>query len=207
MLTPTHTYASANMSSSGGFTGVDPPQKESYHISETYPHIDDLPPLPPSTDPTPLVNSAPHFVARSSQSPRESPRGKEGAFTSSSSPHHAYPVRPRGEKDSLSTPPRGAGKEAPEFASPFRDANKHPLSNGHVRHPSVVAPASPKPFYDSVPYWLALYFCFNLGLTLFNKVVLVSFPFPYVSGASTWLTADSNRAARTIRMRRYLHCP
>lgn len=36
-------------------------------------------------------------------------------------------------------------------------------------------------FYDSPAYWLSLYFCFNLGLTLFNKIVLVSFPFPYVS--------------------------
>jgi len=36
-------------------------------------------------------------------------------------------------------------------------------------------------FYDSAAYWLGLYFFFNLGLTLFNKVVLVSFPFPYVS--------------------------
>jgi hypothetical protein len=27
----------------------------------------------------------------------------------------------------------------------------------------------------------SLYFAFNLGLTLFNKIVLVSFPFPYVS--------------------------
>lgn len=36
-------------------------------------------------------------------------------------------------------------------------------------------------FYDSPAYWLVLYFFFNLGLTLFNKIVLVSFPFPYVS--------------------------
>lgn len=40
---------------------------------------------------------------------------------------------------------------------------------------------APTRFYDSVPYWLGMYFFFNLGLTLFNKVVLVSFPFPYVS--------------------------
>ncbi|KII91715.1 hypothetical protein PLICRDRAFT_105382 [Plicaturopsis crispa FD-325 SS-3] len=34
-------------------------------------------------------------------------------------------------------------------------------------------------FYDSQPFWLALYFFFNLGLTLYNKGVLVQFPFPY----------------------------
>jgi hypothetical protein len=38
-------------------------------------------------------------------------------------------------------------------------------------------------FRDSAAYWLSLYFFFNLGLTLFNKIVLVSFPFPYVSSA------------------------
>jgi hypothetical protein len=34
-------------------------------------------------------------------------------------------------------------------------------------------------FSRSEPFWLGLYFLFNLGLTLYNKVVLVTFPFPY----------------------------
>lgn len=41
--------------------------------------------------------------------------------------------------------------------------------------------SAPTKFTNSTPYWLGMYFFFNLGLTLFNKVVLVSFPFPYVS--------------------------
>lgn len=32
---------------------------------------------------------------------------------------------------------------------------------------------------ESDALWLLLYFTFNLGLTLFNKSVLISFPFPY----------------------------
>lgn len=45
---------------------------------------------------------------------------------------------------------------------------------------------SPKPrFADSSAYWLTLYFIFNLGLTLFNKMVLVGFPYPFVSPALT----------------------
>jgi hypothetical protein len=32
---------------------------------------------------------------------------------------------------------------------------------------------------DSELFWLAMYFLFNLGLTLYNKIVLVTFPFPY----------------------------
>ncbi|KAF9224762.1 TPT-domain-containing protein [Gyrodon lividus] len=34
-------------------------------------------------------------------------------------------------------------------------------------------------FYHSQPFWLVLYFCFNLGLTLYNKGVLIHFPFAY----------------------------
>jgi hypothetical protein len=47
---------------------------------------------------------------------------------------------------------------------------------------SRAAPEKEK-FTDSQAYWLGLYFIFNLGLTLFNKFVLVSFPFPYVSSS------------------------
>ncbi|KAF8504198.1 TPT-domain-containing protein [Hysterangium stoloniferum] len=34
-------------------------------------------------------------------------------------------------------------------------------------------------FANSEPFWILLYFLFNLGLTLYNKLVLVRFPFPY----------------------------
>jgi len=34
-------------------------------------------------------------------------------------------------------------------------------------------------FLQGEPFWLLLYFFFNLALTLFNKMVLVKFPFPY----------------------------
>lgn len=33
--------------------------------------------------------------------------------------------------------------------------------------------------HRSLAFWLILYFCFNLGLTLYNKGVLIHFPFPY----------------------------
>ncbi|KAK8866170.1 hypothetical protein IAR55_001321 [Kwoniella newhampshirensis] len=48
----------------------------------------------------------------------------------------------------------------------------------HLGSTPTIHPAR-VPFKDSVGYWLGMYFFFNLGLTLFNKVVLVSFPFPY----------------------------
>jgi hypothetical protein len=35
------------------------------------------------------------------------------------------------------------------------------------------------PFLDTPSLWLALYFALNLWLTLYNKSVLIQFPFPY----------------------------
>ncbi|KAF7329765.1 TPT domain-containing protein [Mycena kentingensis (nom. inval.)] len=57
--------------------------------------------------------------------------------------------------------------------------------------PPFASPTSPKlkspPFAILLPqsstFWLSMYFCFNLGLTLYNKSVLVRFPFPYTLSA------------------------
>ncbi|KAG9307963.1 triose-phosphate transporter family-domain-containing protein [Chiua virens] len=34
-------------------------------------------------------------------------------------------------------------------------------------------------FFHSQPFWLVLYFAFNLGLTLYNKAMLIHFPYAY----------------------------
>jgi hypothetical protein len=63
-----------------------------------------------------------------------------------------------------------------------KDYMGHPLSSQAYNHPTMRETSGRgEGFYDSAAYWLCLYFFFNLGLTLFNKIVLVSFPFPYVS--------------------------
>lgn len=64
----------------------------------------------------------------------------------------------------------------------------HPLTRTPTDSAQVEMPTK-QGFYDSPAYWLILYFFFNLGLTLFNKIVLVSFPFPYVSSADSAHTA------------------
>jgi hypothetical protein len=71
----------------------------------------------------------------------------------------------------------------------------YPLTRGLSDSGKADAPTK-QGFYDSPAYWLILYFFFNLGLTLFNKIVLVSFPFPYASSAFTytpWHTKLTNR--------------
>lgn len=91
----------------------------------------------------------------------------------------------------------------------------HPLTSQSYNHPTTNEALNKVPFKDSVGYWLGMYFFFNLGLTLFNKVVLVSFPFPYVSSSSVRpackTTADSHpdshRTARFEWLCWMLFCP
>ena len=48
----------------------------------------------------------------------------------------------------------------------------------HRAHDKDFRTESPS-FFHSQPFWLVLYFCFNLGLTLYNKAVLIHFPYAY----------------------------
>ncbi len=103
--------------------------------------------------------------------------GKHGAITPP-----AYTGVPRDSSNSY-----GAARYNP---SPYSSLSANPQSNHtgygasekaqHVLT-SVPTQAQAKPAWsDSTAYWLTWYFAFNLGLTLFNKLVLVNFPFAYV---------------------------
>lgn len=116
-----------------------------------------------------LRDGGPNSATRA-RSPRPnalSPRPNAGAFDSTLPPLPLSPTRPSGAMNPYDPPSLHSRKYHPDELSP------KPLTN----------PAQPEQsgFYDSPAYWLIMYFCFNLGLTLFNKGVLVSFPFPYVS--------------------------
>ncbi|KAF7343409.1 TPT domain-containing protein [Mycena venus] len=62
------------------------------------------------------------------------------------------------------------------YLPPFDFPASPKLKQGFFPMPLPIAAESPS-------FWLAMYFCFNLGLTLYNKGVLVSFPFPYTLSA------------------------
>ncbi|KAF8208197.1 triose-phosphate transporter family-domain-containing protein [Mycena galopus ATCC 62051] len=75
---------------------------------------------------------------------------------------------------------------------PASNTSVSPTSPTELHLPRFDSPASPKLKHALLPvpaipespsFWLAMYFCFNLGLTLYNKGVLVSFPFPYTLSA------------------------
>jgi len=56
-------------------------------------------------------------------------------------------------------------------------------SRKHLQSESVLtgfwADLAENKYLNTQEFWLALYFFFNLSLTLYNKVVLVHFPYPY----------------------------
>lgn len=64
----------------------------------------------------------------------------------------------------------------PSYVSGFVDEKQRPQSHLPSRPESARC-------RDSPAFWLVLYFCFNLGLTLYNKGILVRFPFPYTLSA------------------------
>lgn len=112
-------------------------------------------------------------------------------------------IAPPGNLNGFATPddypfsPAADGKKEPSIKPPFPstrldytyDSQKqstqfsfhdsYPLSGGKDGSSTPTIPVPRVKFTDSAAYWLGMYFFFNLGLTLFNKVVLVSFPFPY----------------------------
>lgn len=68
---------------------------------------------------------------------------------------------------------------SPDLPSP----SHAPTTTFHNHEKDVPATITTSPptrsFFHSQPFWLVLYFCFNLGLTLYNKGVLIHFPYAY----------------------------
>lgn len=145
--------------------------------------------------PAEVMFSAAHDEERGSSgcdSPRPLPSGRtvpprplSGAFASASSPYASDGYRERSNHRVVSEngsdydiyPDEKAGAPIVKPPSPYDQpyAGSRPLTS----KPNGMT--ATQKWFDSTPVWLGMYFFFNLGLTLFNKLVLVSFPFPYVS--------------------------
>lgn len=84
-------------------------------------------------------------------------------------------------------PPLSGGEHILTVSPPLSPASESPYTARHKRHGLLFLPHLRLPFTSSVYpprapsrlFWLALYFSFNLVLTLSNKSVLSGFPFPY----------------------------
>ena len=109
----------------------------------------------------------------------QSPDGQSPAMDGKKEPSIKAAPAPSLSSDSYEPTRRNVFSLQSSFTSYGRE--KFPLSEPHGPiSPVSTTDTSKKPFAESTAYLLGLYFCLNLGLTLFNKVVLVSFPFPYV---------------------------
>ncbi|KAH9942041.1 hypothetical protein B0H21DRAFT_751349 [Amylocystis lapponica] len=106
----------------------------------------------------------------------------------------AYPPHPSASPRQRPGFPRAMPGIAETAASPLLSdgfpSPSLPVLSPHASERSKQASRTPRhkqkgfarlssPEYDSQVAWLVLYFAFNLGLTLYNKLVLVHFPFPY----------------------------
>lgn len=95
-----------------------------------------------------------------------------------SSPQRLHPsTRPRhGSLKRSSTPPQSPSLPtvAPTAVTSCKHFQPEPaMTTGFWRD------IAENKYVNTQEFWLALYFFFNLSLTLYNKVVLVHFPYPY----------------------------
>lgn len=146
----------------------------------------------PSTSTSPL----PSPRLSGSRSPRTATFVNSTALPSA--PGHHRGEKRNAEKGSLTLNASSSGLPSP-IESPYGTPQRSPRlqthfplsSNGKAR--TGISSYFKEGFFDSTPFWLGLYFFFNLGLTLFNKLVLVSFPFPYVSLGTSHCSLLTNR--------------
>ncbi|KAI0718595.1 TPT-domain-containing protein [Cerioporus squamosus] len=95
--------------------------------------------------------------------------------------------RPNFARDVASTPafvlppsPLARDSGFPSPSLPFVAPSAPVASKRNLAARRVQKKITPRRLYaDSQASWLLLYFAFNLGLTLYNKGVLVRFPYPY----------------------------
>ncbi|ODN90217.1 hypothetical protein L198_06235 [Cryptococcus wingfieldii CBS 7118] len=91
----------------------------------------------------------------------------------------------------------GSSKDGYQSLFPLTGEESHLGSSPTVHQEKVK-------FTDSTTFWLGLYFLFNLGLTLYNKALLMSFRFPYTL---TGLHALSGSAGCYIALERGAFVP
>lgn len=158
--------------------------------------LDTIAPLEPKLDSSPntvdLVSPPPSpRISMAHRSPRIHDQG--GTSTSLPAPPCVHRAGPSHEKTGLLS---GVPSATPSpVETPYSVPPRFPLSKGSTTtrpYARALAAHFNDGFFESTPFWLGLYFFFNLGLTLFNKLVLVSFPFPYVGAWWPWtLGADT----------------
>ncbi|GAA5878972.1 hypothetical protein JCM16303_007249 [Sporobolomyces ruberrimus] len=144
-----------------------------------------------AASPQPLPTTEPQNLY-SSISIASSP-ASEAAFSSSAYPGYSRNASLHSAKGSLlgSRPLTGGGGGGGGGGSarhsPAYSVGTHALLSSRQAGPSPI-PSALAERLDTPAAWLLLYFAFNLGLTLFNKLVLQGFPFPWTLTAIQMLS-------------------
>ncbi|KZV84902.1 hypothetical protein EXIGLDRAFT_682362, partial [Exidia glandulosa HHB12029] len=121
------------------------------------------------TNHSPVVRQHPHHKWLQPVDESEKPRSSLRPQTPSPRASRQSSPVPFADDAPAYTPPRSpASRPPPPYSAAVspRVYSAHPARTAHA-------------FFQSQPFWLALYFMFNLSLTLYNKMVLVKFPFPW----------------------------
>ena len=140
-------------------------EKDQFHstLSPYYDNVRDISSSPDTlTSPVGVVSQNASGVSGSASvspvpSPQPSPRLR-----------HTSPKRPQLPPQSPSLPTVAPGAPASRKNLQFESALT-----------GFWADLAENKYLNTQEFWLALYFFFNLSLTLYNKVVLVHFPYPY----------------------------
>lgn len=144
---------------------------------------------PSSSSPPPLPTTEPQNLY-SSISISSSP-ASEAAFSSSAYPGYSRNGSLHTSKGSIlgNRPLTGGGGGGGSSArhSPAYSVGTHALLSSRQNGGSPISNALAQKL-DTPAAWLMLYFAFNLGLTLFNKLVLQGFPFPWTLTAIQMLS-------------------
>jgi hypothetical protein len=155
---------------------ISPRNQKSRPFLSTSTSSSTMPPrLAISRNPSSSIHANPYNQDDSPSSPSTNQRLNP---YSSSNPDPNNPYSPSTTSPKHSGNPSSSSSYFPPPPNAARE--QHPLSAPREVAAGGGLMLGGKPFFDSEAYWLGLYFFFNLGLTLFNKIVLVSFPFPYV---------------------------
>lgn len=136
--------------------------------------------LPPNRHKSQSQNQAPRYRTSSNDSMSPNATVERRMSPSLNRSSRQRPVYTQYNSDLAPAPPflSNATKSSStlrSFSNPYLP--KRPLSQPLVL--STPLTQSHYKIYESQLFWLGLYFAFNLGLTLFNKGVLIRFPFPY----------------------------
>ncbi|BGO99483.1 ribonuclease III [Rhodotorula toruloides] len=186
---------------SQGGAGIDTPSAAAWGFDNNTPALNRsnsltvASPAFPPTSPShihPSYADSPHapLLHQSPPEPTEPPKQL----------HSAIPIAPEsagGGGDmsfSTSTPRSLARTPSPNFGSKSRGGSAQHGHNFSVGTHSLLSSRQLSgtsrlaQSLDTPSCWLALYFAFNLGLTLFNKLVLQGFPFPWTLTAIQMLS-------------------